>query len=82
MQKMSVDVFIKKLESEITDLPKGKLKGETKFIEYPGLWDSLNVVLFMAFAKIEYNADVETNDIIKAKTVNDLYELIVNKTQV
>ena len=79
---MSVEVFIKKLESEITDLPKGKLKSDTKFIEYPGLWDSLNVVLFMAFAKIEYNADIETTDIIKAKTVNDLYELIVNKAHI
>ena len=78
---MSVEEFIKKLELEITDLPKGKLRGETKFIEYPGLWDSLNVVLFMAFAKTEYDADIETEDIIEAKTVNELYDLVLNKPQ-
>ena len=77
---MDIDVFIKKLEAEITDLPKGKLRGESKFIEYPGLWDSLNVVLFIAFAKTEFDADLETEDIVEAKTVNQLYEVVIQKS--
>jgi len=77
---MNIDVFIKKLEAEITDLPKGKLRGETKFIEYPGLWDSLNIVLFIAFAKTEFDADLETEDIMQAKTVNELFAIVMQKS--
>lgn len=77
---MNVDNFIRKLEGEISDLPKGKLRGESKFIEYPGLWDSLNIVLFIAFAKTEFDADLETEDILKAKTVNELYDIVIQKS--
>lgn len=79
---MSVDLFIKKLETEISDLPKGKLRPETKFIEYHGLWDSLNIVLFIAFAKTEYDSDLETEDIVQARTVAELYNIVLqNKAE-
>lgn len=78
---MAIKEFIVKLESEISDLPKGILNTHSKLADYPDLWDSLNIVLFIAFAKTEYDADVDTEDIVNAKTVEDLYNMLLLKAK-
>ncbi|MDD3877820.1 MAG: acyl carrier protein [Bacteroidales bacterium] len=78
---MEIGDFILKLEQEISDLPKGKLQPDTRFSDYPDLWDSLNVVLFIAFAKTEYDVDIETEEIEKVKTVKELFELVQTKAK-
>jgi len=81
MKIMGIEQFISKLEAEISDLPKGILKPESKFSDYPDLWDSLNIVLLIAFAKTEFDADIETEDIVKAKTIKDLYNTLLIKAK-
>ena len=42
-------------------------------------WDSLSVVSFAAMADVEYSKKLTAPEIRKAKTVRDLYHLIVGE---
>jgi acyl carrier protein len=41
-----------------------------------GEWDSLAVVIFIAMADLKYKKTIKQDDIMGAKTIYDLYELI------
>ena len=41
-------------------------------------WDSLAVVTFIAMADLKYQRKIQAQDIKKASTVSDLYELLQN----
>jgi len=76
---MDVYLFIEKFENEFNDLPKGLLKPDTKIMDMKEWWDSLNVMIAIAFAKIEFGANIEKNDIFEANTINDLFNNILKK---
>ena len=78
---MDIHTFIEKFENEFSDMPKGYIKPDTKINEMKEWWDSLNVMITIAFAKMEFGADIEKSDIFDSMTITDLFNNILNKAK-
>jgi acyl carrier protein len=72
---MNIDEFIKYIEDEFDDLKPGVLKADSKFREVFE-WNSINALILIAMVKTEYDVTLSADDLIKSKTVNDIYSLI------
>jgi len=70
-----MEEFIKQIESEFDDLKPGILKPESHFREVFE-WNSINALILIAMVKTEYDVTLTADDLIKSKTVNDIYSLI------
>jgi acyl carrier protein len=75
---MTIEDFIKNIETEFEDLEPGKLKPETIFREVFD-WNSINALILIAMVKTEYGAAINAEDIQKSKTINDLFEIVKSK---
>ena len=75
---MTIEDFIKNIETEFEDLEPGKLKAETNFREVFD-WNSINALILIAMVKTEYGAAINAEDIQKSKTINDLFEIVKSK---
>ncbi len=75
-----IQEFIQLLENEFDDLPKGTLKPETNYREIPN-WSSMHALIIIAFADANFNVELNANDLRKAQTIQDLYEIIKSKLQ-
>jgi len=76
---MNIEDFIAQIEEEFDDLEPGILKPESKFREMFE-WNSINALILIALVKTEYDIAINAEDISNAKTVNDLYTVIVSKS--
>ena len=76
--KMNIEEFIKYIEDEFDDLKPGVLKADSKFREVFE-WNSINALILIAMVKTEYDVTLTADDLIKSKTVNDIYSLIENR---
>ncbi|HNW72931.1 MAG: acyl carrier protein [Bacteroidales bacterium] len=70
-----MEEFIKQIEAEFDDLKPGILKPESHFREVFE-WNSINALILIAMVKTEYDVTLTADDLIKSKTVNDIYSLI------
>lgn len=75
---MTLEDFIKNIETEFDDLEPGKLKANTNFREAFD-WNSINALILIAMVKTEYGAAINAEDIQKSKTINDLFEIVKSK---
>ena len=72
---MNINEFIKCIEGEFDDLKPGALKADSKFREVFE-WNSINALILIAMVKTEYDVTLTADDLIKSKTVNDIYSLV------
>jgi acyl carrier protein len=76
--KMNIEEFIKHIEAEFDDLKPGILKADSNFRE-TFEWNSINALILIAMVKTEYDVTLSADDLIKSKTVKDIYSLIENR---
>jgi acyl carrier protein len=72
---MNVNEFIKNIEDEFDDLKPGILKPASNFREVFE-WNSINALILIAMVKTEYDVTLTAEDLIKSKTVDDIYQLV------
>jgi acyl carrier protein len=75
---MNISEFIKHIEAEFDELKPGVLAADSKFREVFE-WNSINALILIAMVKTEYNVTLTADDLIKSKTVNDIYTLVENR---
>lgn len=72
---MEINDFIEKLGDVFEDTDISSLTPQTKFRDLDE-WGSMSVLSLIALADEEYGAELEPEDIRKAQTIQDLFELI------
>jgi len=75
---MQIEDFIIKLE-ELFD-KKGKFKYNSVFFDIVE-WSSFNQLLLTNFINEEYKVDIKINDLKPFNTIEDLYKVILNKSE-
>jgi acyl carrier protein len=79
--EIKIEEFIKLLEVEFEDdIKQGTLKPESNLDEQLEL-TSVNGLILISMAKVEYDVVLDANDFKKCKTVNDLFNVIKKKLQ-
>lgn len=69
------DEFLKNFEEQFDEIEPGSLTMETEFREIEE-WSSLNALLIVAMVDTEYDITLTGDDIIKSKTVGDIYKVV------
>lgn len=77
---MNITDFIKKVEEEFEDLQPNSLSPDDTLVE-KFTWDSINALIFLAHVNVEYDVEITAEELIKSKTVQDLYDLVDSKVQ-
>ena len=72
---MNIQEFIKKIEDEFDDLKPGILTPGSNFRE-TFEWNSINALILIAMVKTEYDVTLTADDLIKSKTIEDIYRLV------
>lgn len=75
---MNIEEFIKNVEAEFDDLEPGKLKPESIFRE-SFEWNSINALILIAMVKTEYDVTINADDLVKSKTVQDIYNIVASR---
>jgi len=75
---MNIEEFIKYIEDEFDDLKPGILTPTSKFRDVVD-WSSINALILIAMVKTEYDVTLTADDLIKSKTVQDIYSLIESR---
>ena len=75
---MNIEAFIKQIEEEFDDLKPGILKPNSIFREVFE-WNSINALILIAMVKTEYDVTLSADDLIKSKTVQDIYSLVESR---
>ena len=73
-----IQVFIKKVESEIEGITPGSLKPTTNYRDLPE-WSSMYALVVLALSETEYNVTLTGSDLKGCQTVQDLYDLIKSR---
>jgi len=77
---ITIDEFISKLEKEFEEMKPGTLKPNSNYREMEN-WSSMHALIIIAFIDAEFNILLKGDDLRSTQTINDLYELVKNKTQ-
>jgi acyl carrier protein len=75
---MNIEEFIRKIENEFDDLKPGILKPESKYRELVE-WNSINALILIAMIKTEYDVAITAEDMVRTKTVRDIYNIVENR---
>lgn len=75
---MNITKFIKGVEEEFEDIQPGFLKPESNLRENFN-WDSINALIFIAHVNVEYDVEINAQELIQAETFQDLYNMIESK---
>lgn len=75
---ISIEKFIQNIEDEFDELEPGKLKPESIFREMFD-WNSINALVLIAMVKTEYDVTLNADDLMKSKTVSDVFNLIKSR---
>lgn len=75
---MEINEFIEKFADILDDTDASTLTPETKFRELDE-WSSLCALALIAMADEEYEVELKGDEIRKANTITDLYEVIKAK---
>ncbi len=76
--EMNIETFIKQIEDEFDDLKPGVLKPGSNFREVFE-WNSINALILIAMVKTEYDVTLTADDLIKARTVQDIYSVVESR---
>lgn len=77
---MNIKDFIKKIEEEFEDLQPNTLE-PTDILNEKFTWDSINALIFLAHVNVEYDVEINAEELIQSETVQDLYNLVYAKVQ-
>ncbi len=77
---MNIDDFIRKIEAEFEDLEPNSLQA-TDVLKEKFTWDSINALIFLAHVNVEYDVEINEDELIQSETVQDLYNLVNTKVQ-
>jgi len=77
---MNIQDFIQKVETEFDQITPGSLKPESKIKEFFE-WDSINALVFIALVNVEYDVEINAEDLQQSQTVHDLYTLVESKSK-
>jgi acyl carrier protein len=75
---MDINELIGKLQGEFEDIPAGTLKPETKISDIEG-WGSMHALIVIALADTDYNVTIKGDELRKVQSVQELYDLIIEK---
>ncbi len=75
---ISIEKFIQNIEDEFDELEPGKLRPESIFREMFD-WNSINALVLIAMVKTEYDVTLNADDLMKSKTVSDVFNLIKSR---
>ncbi len=75
---MNITDFIAKIEDEFEDIQPNSLV-PTDVLAEKFTWDSINALIFLAHVNVEYDVEITAEELIKSKTVQDLYDLVEAK---
>jgi acyl carrier protein len=76
---MDVSEFIKKLETEFEDIPKGYLTPSIKMSDIEG-WSSMHSLIVVALADTEYGVTLKGDELKKAQSIQELFDVIKSKS--
>lgn len=76
--KITLDDLIEKLQNEFEDIPQGSINPGTAF-ESIDNWGSMHVLVLIALADVEYDVQLTGADLKELKTVQDLFNVLVEK---
>lgn len=77
---MNILEFIEKIENEFSDLEKGFLNSESSFRDIED-WSSMHALIIIALVDSEYEVLLTGEDLKLAVTIQDLYDIVLNKMQ-
>jgi acyl carrier protein len=75
---MNIAEFINHIEDEFDEIKPGVLKPDSQFREVFE-WNSINALILIAMVKTEYDVTLTADDLIKSKTVEDIYMLVESR---
>jgi len=75
---VKVEKFISNIEEEFEDLKKGALIPASVIKEH-FTWDSINALIFIAHVNVEYNVEINAEDLVNSNTVQDLYNIVESR---
>lgn len=75
---MEINDFIRKVEQEFDDVEEGSLEPQFNFRESEG-WSSMHALVMIALIDVEYEVTVGGDDLRGMKTIQDLYDFVVEK---
>jgi acyl carrier protein len=75
---MNIETFIKQIEDEFDGLKPGVLKPDSNFREVFE-WNSINALILIAMVKTEYDVTLTADDLIKSKSVKDIYSIVESR---
>lgn len=75
---MNIQEFIQKVEHEFDQISPGSLTPESKIRDHFE-WDSINALVFIALVNVEYDVEINADDLQQSDTVTDLYRIIENR---
>jgi acyl carrier protein len=75
---MNIQDFIQKVEHEFDQISPGSLKPESNIRDHFE-WDSINALVFIALVNVEYDVEINADDLQQSATVSDLFQLIEAK---
>jgi len=73
-----MDHFIRQIEDEFDDLKPGTLKPGSHFRDVFE-WNSINALILIAMVKTEYDVTLTADDLIKSKTITDIYSIVESR---
>ena len=76
---MEIKEFIKKFAEIFDDTEASALTPETNFRDLDE-WSSLSALAMLALADEEYEVSLDANDMRKAETISDIFEVIKSKS--
>ena len=76
---MSVNDFIGKVENEFEELKPGTLYPDSIIKEHVS-WDSVNALIFIALINVEYSVEINAEDLVNSKTIQELYNIVEART--
>lgn len=75
---MEIKDFIENFASQFDDTDASEFTSETVFKDLDE-WSSLTALSIIAMVDEEYGVQIKGDEIRAAKTINDLYNIVVNK---
>jgi acyl carrier protein len=75
---MDIKDFIEKFRAEFEDIPQGSITPSTSIKDIEG-WGSMHALIVVALADTEYGVTIKGEELKKANTIQDLFNLIVSK---
>lgn len=75
---MDIKEFTTSFATQFENIEAESIKEETQFRELQG-WDSLTALFIMEMIDEKYNTKVSGDDMRKAQTIQDLFDIVVSK---